>query len=160
MSEDRWTTRLRLSGLAITEIVALADKLGLPRLSRICAQRLHEHTRGHPLHTQALLEELSPEALLHPGARLPAPRPLTAAVLRRLAGLPAPSRDLLAALAVLGGRAPLGVAVRLAGITAPSLALEQATGAGFLDRVPAGVSIPITFRHPLLRAVIYDANPP
>ncbi|MGH3855168.1 MAG: helix-turn-helix transcriptional regulator [Pseudonocardiaceae bacterium] len=156
LRDDHWTTRLRVSGLAVTEIVALATALGLPRLPRASAQRLHAHTRGHPLHTQALLEELPPEALLHPDTRLPAPRSLAAVALSRLAGLPAPSRDLLAALAVLGSHASLGVAARLAGNLAPTLALEQATGAGFLDRAPSGMSIPITFRHPLLRAVIYD----
>ncbi|MGH3787963.1 MAG: ATP-binding protein [Pseudonocardiaceae bacterium] len=156
LRDDEWTARLPLSGLSVTEIVALAAALSLPRLSRASAERLHGHTCGHPLHTRALLEELAPEALAHPDGRLPAPRSLAAVVLSRLAGLPPPSRDLLAALAVLGGRAPLAVAARLAAIVSPSLALEQAIGAGFLDRMPAGMSNPITFRHPLLSAVVYD----
>ncbi len=124
---------LALEGLRAHALAELASRLGGELPSPRAAARLREHTGGNPKHAAALLRELEPGALDRTDLPLPAPRSSRDAVLARLAGLSAPARELAAAAAVLGRRAPLRSAARMAGLDDPLPALQEAVDAGLLE---------------------------
>lgn len=149
--------KLSVRGLTSHEIEQLAATVGIPDLPRRAAERLHDHTGGHPLHARTLLEELPPESLRAAEAPLPAPRSFAVLVLARLAACSAETRALVTAAAVAGLHSPLGVTARLAELVDPLPALEEAERTDFLTFSPAGVTpATVSFTHPLVRAAVYD----
>ena len=66
------------------------------------------------------------------------------------------AQALLAAAAVAGSRTRLALAGSAAGLTDPSAALEEALEAELLTLGPESVPDELSFRHPLVRAAIYD----
>jgi DNA-binding CsgD family transcriptional regulator len=154
------STRLRLSGLRIEELQALSIALGAGPLSQRAAERLHQHTGGNPLHARALLEEI-PISVFHHSARpLPAPRSFGMLVLGRLAACPPDTENLVVAASILGTTCPLMLASRLAEITDPLTALEQAASAHLLREHPSAIERLVAFPHPLVRAAVYhDLGP-
>lgn len=158
-AEDR-SIRLRLSGLDIDEIDRLAHELGVHGLPRWALARLYRHTHGNPSHIRALLEEVSPQTLRDGSQSLPAPQSVALPVLHRLASCPTPVSDLVAAAAVLGVTCRLESAAHLAGISEPLVALEQALLAGILVELSTGPGLMVAFRHPLIRAAVYQALGP
>ncbi len=153
---DHRVTRLRLGGLSVEDLAALARTLGAGDLSRRAVARLLEHTGGNSLHCRALLEELGPAGLARAGDDLPAPRALTGVVLARLEALSGPGRALVTAAAVLGRRCPLATAAAVAGLTDPLTALDDAAAAGLLVEDPAAPCAGIAFAHPLVHAAVRD----
>lgn len=152
--------RLPLSGLSARELQALSARLGPVRLTPQAAERLHEHTKGVPLHARALLQQVRPETLADVDAPLPAPRAYTALVLDRLGQCGNAAQRLLTAAAVLGTSAPLHLAARMAELAEPLPALEQATGAELLVEWRTGAGVSLGFPNPLVRAAIYhDLGP-
>ena len=147
--------RLALGSLSAPEVGDLSRQLGRP-LSREDADRLHRHTRGHPLHLWTLLTELSAEQLVGSSDSLPAPRSLASTTAARVAGLPAPSRELVAALAVLNQRVPLSLAGRVAGVDRPTEALDGLLDTGLVAWWPGEPRTPVEVAHPLYRAAIYE----
>ncbi|WP_071042177.1 MULTISPECIES: helix-turn-helix transcriptional regulator [Pseudofrankia] len=152
--------RLRLAGLPVEAIRALAPAVGVGPISARLAKRVHDLTGGNPLHARALIEELPAEVLASDGERLPAPRSFGLVVLGRLAGCPPQTQRLVVAAAVLGRSCPLADAARLGDVDDPLTALEPAVVAGLLTEVPDGAGMRVAFGHPLVRAAIYhDLGP-
>ncbi|MEV0378664.1 AAA family ATPase [Nonomuraea sp. NPDC050643] len=165
--------RLPLNGLSARELQALSARLGPVRLTPQAAERLHEHTKGVPLHARALLQQVRAETLADVDAPLPAPRAYTTLVLERLAQCGPAAQRLLTAAAVLGTSAPLHLVARMAELAEPLHlvarmaelaeplpALEQATGAGLLVEWRTGAGVSVGFPNPLVRAAIYhDLGP-
>ncbi|SEG93461.1 regulatory protein, luxR family [Nonomuraea solani] len=165
--------RLPLGGLAARELQTLSARLGPVRLTPQAAERLHEHTKGVPLHARALLQQVRAETLADVDAPLPAPRAYTTLVLERLAQCGPAAQRLLTAAAVLGTSAPLHLVARMAELAEPLHlvarmaelaeplpALEQATGAGLLVEWRTGAGVSVGFPNPLVRAAIYhDLGP-
>ncbi|MBV9715186.1 MAG: AAA family ATPase [Solirubrobacterales bacterium] len=149
-------TRVRLAGLSATEVGLLAEAAGFGPLAAAEAERLREHTGGHPLYVKALLEELPSEALHTLRGPLPAPHSFAATVLSRLAHVGTEAQDLVAAAAVAGGPCPLALAGAVADLADPLVALEEALAADLLMLSPAPAREEIGFPHPLIRAAVYD----
>ena len=156
LNESERVRRLTLAGLSAREVGLLAGSLGFGGLTTPAAERLREHTGGHPLYARALLRELPAEALAFEHGPLPAPRSFAAAVVARLTNVGTDAQDLVAAAAVAGARCPLTLAGKLAGLSDPLPALEEALAAELLALVPARIPDEVTFPHPLVRAAIYD----
>jgi DNA-binding NarL/FixJ family response regulator len=146
--------RVVLGGLDDGEVGELAARHGVT-LTSSQAARLREHTSGHPLHARTLLAELTPEQLQAPSGELPAPRSLASATVATLAGLPPAAQALAAGLAVLGTRTPLAVAATVAGVDAPSEALEPLLASGLVRWSPGEERTPVEYTHPLLRTAVY-----
>jgi ATP/maltotriose-dependent transcriptional regulator MalT len=147
---------LRLSGLSTQEVRVLAATMCRGAVSRRTAERLREHTVGNPLHLRALLEELPVEELRWRGGQLPAPSSYGRLVLAALASCPEPARRLLTAAAVLGVCCPLPWAAALGEVAEPLQSLEDATSTQLVEARPDADGWVIVFRHPLIRAAVYD----
>ena len=65
--------RIRLGGLDEHEVRSLVGSLVSTPLSRAAAERLREHTDGHPLYIRALVDELAVQSLHSEHGPLPAP---------------------------------------------------------------------------------------
>ena len=156
----RTIRRVRLEGLEPAELSELAAAVGRPLGSTGAAERLWRHTRGHPLHARALLEELPPEVLAGSADALPAPRSLSSVVLVRLARAAPATEALVVATSVLGESAPLALAAAVAGLDDPAAALDEAVGMGLVEELPGGPTVRIGFVHPLVRAAIRGDLPP
>jgi ATP/maltotriose-dependent transcriptional regulator MalT len=116
--------RLDLVGFASHEIQALADTMGVGRLSGRAAERLREHTGGIPLHLTELLHDLPATVLRDPGSVLAAPRSLATLVLSRLATCAPHTEHLVVAAAILGQECQLADVAALAGLDDPLPALQ------------------------------------
>ncbi len=167
-SDDGWL-RLRLDesrcrrvavgALSAAELAELAVTTGL-QLNRRDCERLHRHTGGHALYVRMLLTELTPAQLAAPGAELPVPRSLAAAVVGRLAELSPRARNLAAALAVWNQRVPLATLGWIAGVDSTAAALEELLATGFVVYAPGEPGFPVRFAHPLYSAAVYADLPP
>ncbi|TMR28408.1 ATP-binding protein, partial [Nonomuraea zeae] len=152
--------RLPLSGLSARDLQALSARLGPVRLTPQAAERLQRHTRGVPLHARALLQQVRAETLADVDAPLPAPRAYTTQVLDRLGRCEAPAQRLVTAAAVLGTSAPLHLVARMAQLSEPLPALEQAAGEELLVEWRTGAGVSLGFPNPLVRAAVYhDLGP-
>ena len=140
--------------LSVAEVAALARAVGVP-LGPGGAERLHRHTKGHPLYARTLLAELD-SAQLAAGGDLPVPRSLASTIVATLTNLPKPARELASALAVLNQRVPLTVAGQVAGTTDAAMALEHLLPTGFARWLPREQGTPVELTHPLFRMAIYD----
>ena len=145
--------RILLGGLAAHELAGLAAAIGNDRLDLAAAERLHAHTKGHPLHALALLEELGAARLNATHDVLPAPRSLAALIVAKVAGLEPRARDLVAAAAVVGTSAPLATVVAVGRVDDPGSALEAARAVGLVESSAAGE---VRFPHPLVRGAVYN----
>ncbi len=155
--DDR-VTRLRLGGLALDDLIELADALGLGTLSRRGAARLIAHTQGNALYSRALLEEIGVAGLSGDHASLPAPRQLSGVVLSRVASLSNSTQDFLAAASILGHHALVSTIAQVAEIPAPGVQVEESVAAGLLRDISN--SSELAFTHPLYQAAIYaDLSP-
>jgi DNA-binding CsgD family transcriptional regulator len=155
--------RLQLTGLtreAVTDLVASLvggqpdDKL----------LRLADGAAGNPLYVTELVDALarsSSVTLTETGAAEltdgPAPASLSAAIADRLDFVPAPVREVLRAAALLGVDFAVPDLATVLGRSVPDLlpAIDGARSAGVLAE--SGTSL--GFRHPLIRAALYDAMP-
>jgi DNA-binding NarL/FixJ family response regulator len=149
--------RLTLDGLSADELAELAGQVRTGPLSRWAVTRLHEHTRGNPLHARALFEELPPESQWEAARPLPAPRSFAVLVLGRLARCAPETERLVVAAAVLGGAGPLDIVARLAEVEEPLPALDAAVAAHLLTERPGRTGWPrVEFTHPLIQAAVYQ----
>ncbi|MBL7253210.1 helix-turn-helix transcriptional regulator [Paractinoplanes lichenicola] len=154
-------TRIDLGGLARDDVARLAGAmLGGPVTAGL-SERLHTYTGGHPLHVRTVLAEVPTEVLRDEGVqRWPVPRSLLVAINSQLDRLPAESRALLDALAVLDAQVPLASAGRLAGLPDPAHALGPALTAGLAVWSPNEPQSPVGLVHALHRDALYDALSP
>jgi len=126
--------------------------------------RLAEGAAGNPLYVAELIDALArgarlttSEAGLVEVAGGPIPTTLSAAIADRLGFLPARVREVLNAAALLGvdfSVSDLAVLLR-EGIVDLAAALDEARAAGVLVEGREGLA----FRHPLIRAALYDGMP-
>ncbi len=152
---------LRLRGLPVADLRALAAALTEDVVPVSLAEQLREHTGANPMHLRALLEEYPLERLRRASdAPLPAPRSVAAQVLARVAACPPQAQRLVVAAAILGQRCPLVLAQRLAAIDDPLTALEAAMAAGLLETHNAERDHGIAFPDAMTRSAIYtDIGP-
>ena len=156
---DEQGVRLRLRGLDHRELAELAQRVSGSRLSQRAVDRLWDHTEGNPLDAIAVLDELGREAIEGGEGPLPAPRSFSMLTTARLASCGPEGRRLVEAAAVLGQRARLGSVARLAGITNPAAALDEAMTKQLLQPNPTSPGV-VEFVHPLGRAAVYHHLPP
>src|SRR6478609_4363036 len=159
-------TILRLRGLDEQDLRDLAVAMGIDGIGASAARRLRYGTQGNPLHARALLEEFPTAAQWRSapwGADdqlLPSPLSFRRLVQDRYASSgPATSR-LVDAAAVLGPHCPLPLAVTLADVTDPIVALDEAARLGLLQVSEAQSPWTLSFPHPLVRAAVYEALGP
>jgi DNA-binding CsgD family transcriptional regulator len=153
--------KLEIPGFGISDVQALAERVGSACMSARAARRLLEHTGGVPLHLWEVLHALPREnlcaALSAPDAVLPAPKSLEARVLSRLAECSACARHLVAAAAVLGGRCRLADAAELAGLPGHLAlpAMQEAVEHGLLAEAETIDGRCCEFPHASIRAAVY-----
>jgi ATP/maltotriose-dependent transcriptional regulator MalT len=151
--------RVALQPLRPGEIAALASRSGF-ELTQQEAERLHRHTRGHPLYVRTLLAELTLAQLRAPEADLPAPRSLASTTIAGLSALPAEARDLAAAMAVLNQPSGLAAIGRVAGVERPMAGFEALLATGFVAWYAGEAGGSAEFAHPLYRQALYqDLSP-
>jgi ATP/maltotriose-dependent transcriptional regulator MalT len=152
--DDEHSHKVVLNPFSTEEVAEVASLYGT-ELTTYEANRLTDHTAGHPLWVHTLLMELTPDELRAPDS-LPAPRSLAAAVMGRLGTVATSARDLAAALAVVNQREHLSVVGRVAGLAEPLEALDALLPTGFVRWDPRAPGSPVEFTHPLYRQAIYD----
>jgi DNA-binding CsgD family transcriptional regulator len=145
--------QLEIGGLDPAAATALL-RTHAPGLPPKAARRLIEETGGNPLALLELAGALSAEQLGNAG-----PLPLTERVKRAFTGhihrLPAPTRRLLL-VAAADDTGELGVLFGAAqALGVPAVALEPAEQAGLVRVDPDGGGR-VSFRHPLVRAAVYQ----
>jgi DNA-binding CsgD family transcriptional regulator len=150
--------RLSLSGLRIDDVTPLAAALGAPELRPDVIQRLYDSTGGNTLYLQTVLSDREGLERLGP-EQVPVPESLAAAIADQLASMPAETRSLLEALAVLNLRMPLALLGDAARVVSPSSAIEPAVKAGLVEWWPQEPSCPVVLRHALQRDAIYAGLP-
>ncbi|MBM2620806.1 AAA family ATPase [Actinoplanes sp. LDG1-06] len=154
-------TRLELGGLSGDEVASLARALIAGPLTPGLSERLHAYTGGHPLHARTVLTEVPADVLRDDTQqRWPVPRSLLLAINTQFDRLPAGSREMLEAMAVLDARMPLSAVGRLAGLADPAEALGPALTAGLAVWWPSEPQSPVALVHALQRDAIYDALSP
>jgi DNA-binding CsgD family transcriptional regulator len=151
--------RIELGPLDASAIAALAARAYGRQLPDGPVERLREHAAGNPLHTLALLDELDFEVV---GGRepLPAPRSYAGLVMSLLAECPAAAQDLAMSLSVLGMRARLADAARVAAVRDALEAAEVLATRGLINVIDSGIERQVAFSHGLVRASIVDNLPP
>jgi DNA-binding CsgD family transcriptional regulator len=148
---------LAIGGLGARDAADLLSSIAAGRLSAQVGERLVAETGGNPLALVELASELSPEQLAG-AAALPDPLPvgtsLEAVFSRRLNRLPAGTRLLLAIAAAEPTGTP-DLFWRAAGQL--GIDPDTAAAADMGDLVVFGPQV--TFRHPLVRSVVYHGTP-
>ncbi|MET7390586.1 ATP-binding protein [Streptomyces sp. NPDC005529] len=157
-SDSAHTQVVRLSGLDEGEVSLLAG--ARHRSASGVMHRLWQHTGGHPLHLLSLMGTVPAADLADPRRPLPVPVSLSAAVGQNLAALPADSRALCEALAVLDMRVPLAVAGQVAQVEDAVQALGPLLDSGLIEWAPEEPSTPMHLTHPLQQEAIYQALQP
>jgi DNA-binding CsgD family transcriptional regulator len=151
-------SRISLAELTESETGQLLDLAGAAGSDRAAA-RLHSYTGGHPALLSLLLDHGLTAAVPRPGDLLGLFDPLVLSILHTVSALPAPSRDLLAAMAVAEEPWPLAIVGSLAGVDDPFEALEPVLESGLADWYPDDAVAPVEIRYPLYRDVIYRSLP-
>ncbi|WP_433165353.1 ATP-binding protein [Kribbella sp. CA-247076] len=148
---------LVVRGLSFGDARALLDKSLTGRIDQNVRDRFVAETRGNPRALTELPRQLS--AQLAGGFVVPDPRPLVTQLedsyLRRLDLLPSQTRQLLlvASAEPVGDSALLWRAAELLGIKADAAA--PAESVGLIE-----IGTRVRFRHPLVRAAVYQAASP
>ena len=157
-------TRLQLTGLTSTAVVDLVAALagGRPDDDLL---RLADGAAGNPLYVTELVAALARSSRLtvtETGAAEltdgSAPGSLSAAIADRLGFVTGPVRDVLRAAALLGTDFAVPDLAIVLGRSVADLipAVDEACAAGILAESGHGLG----FRHPLIRAALYDDMPP
>jgi DNA-binding CsgD family transcriptional regulator len=144
---------LELGPLTGPEMLAFAAASGHPLPADI-AMRLAAHTQGNPLHAKALMAELPADAWSWP--QWPAPRSYATIVAGRLESCSETARELVEAAAVLGQRAALHDAARIAAVSDAFVAVEELVERDLIAVVQREGETGVAFIHPLTQAAIYD----
>ncbi|HLI38346.1 MAG TPA: AAA family ATPase [Streptosporangiaceae bacterium] len=154
-----WSRHLYLDGLSVNEVADLADLAWPGGHDGAAAHWLHQYTGGVPALLAALLPGLPADAPSAPVRPLRLPGAVVTAVSGMLVGLPEPSRRLLAAMAVLGSRAPLAVVASVSGEQEAPAAIEPLVEAGLAGWAPGESLAPAGIRYPIYRDAVYQLLP-
>ena len=112
--------RLELRGLALGELHRLiADRLGRP-VPRPALVRIHEITRGNPFHALELARSLGADGAASGGLDAALPSDVGALLRQRIEGLPEPTREVVAVVA-LSARPSNETVARALGLSMPEL---------------------------------------
>ncbi|MFG2196736.1 AAA family ATPase [Streptomyces sp. NPDC048639] len=164
LAEDqRWGLNMRLSGLKDEPIAELVRRMTGTEADASVVARLREHTDGNPLYLQSLLAEIPPDLLRSDQpdkAAWPVPTSLAASIHDQLRALPAQSRALVEAAAVLDTRVPLSTVGRLAGVDGPATVLQAALAANLMRWWPNEPTTPVMITHALQRDAVIEALAP
>jgi DNA-binding CsgD family transcriptional regulator len=152
--------RLELGGLDLVDVTDLAMSIAGRQLPAGAARRFHSYSGGHPLLLRTMLHEISSQRFSSIDWRLAVPPSVAVATLQAFGKLPERSRQLLEALAVLGGRPSLAQAAEVAGLGAVHHALGPAIDAGLATWYAAEPARPVAITHDLQREAIYSAMSP
>ncbi|MER7577975.1 LuxR C-terminal-related transcriptional regulator [Streptomyces sp. NPDC126514] len=151
---------LRLAGLSREETMQMVAAAGAGTLGRRAVARLRDHTAGHPLYLQSLLNEADPQALADLARPLPVPSTLKALVHRTQDRLPADARNLIEALAILDTPTSLATTAQLTGLPDAAAPLEAALASGLIQWQPDQPTTPLRIHHQLQRDAIYHTISP
>ena len=159
VGDDARLPLTELAGAAVADLVA-ALAGGKPGDNLL---RLADGAAGNPLYVTELLAALargSGLTITEAGAELTsgsAPRSLSAAIADRLGFVAGPVRDVLRAAALLGMEFAVPDLAIVLGRSVADLipAVDEACAAGVLAESGSGLG----FRHPLIRAALYDEMP-
>jgi DNA-binding CsgD family transcriptional regulator len=143
----------QLSGFDVTDVRELLRRRFEGDVEWKVAERLTSHTRGHPLHTRVLLEQLEPQDLER-DRPLPAPRTFSSLLAAQLAECADGDRRLAIALAVLEQPAELDTVGAVAGVDDPLEAACRLESAGLVrvDHRPGQTHVELA--HSLIRAAL------
>lgn len=154
--------RIWLSGMPEQEVLRLVTEAvgGTPGAKLMT---LAAGAAGNPLYLTELCAELVRSGrLTRAGEQVelsdgPRPTPLSVAVAGRLGFVSEPTRDVLHTAALLGIDFSVAELAVVSGRRVPELvpALDEAIAVGVLDDVAQGLA----FRHPLIRAALYEGVP-
>jgi DNA-binding NarL/FixJ family response regulator len=165
------TTTIVLGGLGPAHVVELARAMGIDPLATTVAERIAQHTAGHPLYIRTLLEDVPMSVLAGPPATLPVPRSLATVFLARLHQLSQPAQQLVMASAVVGRPLAPATLHRIATVpgtgVVPSAGADDPTGqfhqhlqevlaSGLVLDHPDGQ---MACRHPLVQAAVVGDLP-
>ena len=142
-------SRISLSGLREYDLRQLAAEMGVAGLSPAAARRLHEGTRGSPLHVRAMLEECPPDSWSRADPELPSPQSYRHLIQGRFADCSPQARSLVDAAAVLGVRSALTTASQLGEVSDPFAALDECSHFDLLHLGHGGPPRAVSFPHPL-----------
>jgi DNA-binding CsgD family transcriptional regulator len=144
---------LRLEGLSPADADALCQEL-LPDASAQLRQQIFEDTAGNPLGIQELCDQGAAARAPIGTAGMPAQSRLARALWGRLAELPERTRRALLLVAAAGGAETdvVLLAARQAGLDLADFAPAEVAGLLVIEAQQ------ITFRHPLLRSVLYGSS--
>jgi DNA-binding CsgD family transcriptional regulator/tetratricopeptide (TPR) repeat protein len=149
----------RLGGLGTHEIQALGHAMGLVPMRLRDARLIRAYCDGNPRQVTRLLEELRRDPHVRSGHQPLTLRSFTTTCAEQLAELPAPSRRLMWALAVLDERCPLSTVAGVAEVERPLHALEPLLTAGLVQWWSAEPTTPLRIMTPPLRQAAYDSIP-
>ncbi|MBV9592989.1 MAG: AAA family ATPase [Actinobacteria bacterium] len=155
LSDPRLGRRIELSGLSAADVVRMVSASGR-RSEAAGGEQLWRHTAGNPLYVAALLNELPDRALLGPVIELPAPRAFAATIYARLARLAPATREVIAAVAVVGQRCDVDTAAAIADVPDADAAADAAVASGLLHVEIGPTGDVLHFPHPLVRAAVYN----
>ncbi len=150
---------IRLTGLTADEIGQLIEKVCGERPQAPLIQAVHDRTAGNPFFAQQIARLLAAQGAPLDQAPVTGVPPAVGDVLaRRLARLPGPVVDLLAAASVVGRRFPLALVADVAGTTAEEAVplADDAVRAAVLEQDGPGH---LRFSHDLFREVLYQGLP-
>jgi len=145
-------SRIKLAELTLAETSQLLDWAGG---SDSGAAGLHSYTGGHPALLSILLDQGLTAGDARPADLLGLFDPLVMNILETVSGLPAASRDLLAAMAVSEEPWPLAILGSVGRVDDPFEALEPLLETGLVEWFPDDTMTPAAIRYPLYRDVIY-----
>lgn len=155
----RATTRVLLHGLdeaAVADLIA--DTTGRAPKALV-ARQVREQTDGNPLYVGEVARLLAAEGRLDAGTGASLiPRDVRSTVLQRVARLPAETREVLDAAAVLGREFPVDM---LVAITSPEVLdqLEPAAASQLLAPAPNAIGR-LRFSHAVVAQAVYEAMSP
>jgi DNA-binding SARP family transcriptional activator/tetratricopeptide (TPR) repeat protein/energy-coupling factor transporter ATP-binding protein EcfA2 len=152
--------RLALTGLpeadlaVLTGAVLTAHAAAVPRE---LVRALHRITGGNPFFAREILCHLVETGDVSPSRVREVPGSVRAVIERRLSGLPASARRVLAAASVVGHQFELDLLVRTTGEAEDAVldAVETAAQARLVDEPPATQDV-FAFGHPLIRETLYQ----
>jgi DNA-binding CsgD family transcriptional regulator len=135
------------------EVSELASRAGIV-LHRTLAEHLTRHTGGRPAHLASLLASEPPDTWQGIAPDLPAPAAVEAAARTSMKAMHDATRALLHAVAVLGPQSPLALAARLAAVTDPLAAIDEAERSGLLRRRGSGVDTVLSMRDEMVASAV------
>lgn len=147
------------AGLTSEDVCQLAEHIGAP-VEMSVATRLRDYVRGNPRHVLDVLHRLRTDTCAARRGRLPVPAEVAGRARRLLAGLPGPSRRLLAALAVLDGSHPLSIVAGTAGVPEAPVHLAPLLAGGVVRWWPEDPGTPVAIDSPLHRDAVYRSLEP